>query len=244
MSLLLLLVACDGLEKNLIDDVTHESGGDTGRDSGQDSGGPSDPACLPDDQRDTLGAWIHQLWLVAYAAPSASTADAVVSFYQLPGVPQSSWFVLNLATPCSSAHDLDPVCVDGVCFQAECTGVGGGWVNHIENDPDVPDDELTTFDGWIVDRGRLPLTWEDGTTSLALEIDVRALTAPDGTDWTVSGAATFTGDLALEADLPALDADGNVHVSVAAGAGTVSVSDAVIARWDGTNLTSTDCLAL
>lgn len=188
-----------------------------------------------------LGEWIHQLWLVAYAAPAAASVDTVLSFYQLPGVPAASWFLLDLAAPCTASHDLDPVCVEGVCYEVECTGEGGSWINHIENDADLPDDEITDYDGWIVDRGRLPLAWREGEPNLTLEIDVRALTAPDGSDWTVSGVGGLDGDLTLEVDFPALHPGGALHVSVAGGGGTVTVDGAVVATWDGTNLTDSAC---
>lgn len=236
--LLALTLACSGMS-DLV--VSKETGG-IFIDDIVDTGAGS-VACLDETARTTLEDWLYQTWLVAYGAPSTASASAVVAAYQLPGVPAAPWFSLSLASPCDAAHDLDPVCTGGVCYQVECTGKGGGWVDHIQNDPDGTGEDATTFDGWVVDRGRTPLTWTDGGASLALEYDIRSLLSPEGVDWTFGGVATFDGALDLTATFPGIYADGPVEVVIADDVGSASWNGWELATWEGQQLTAVEsCL--
>lgn len=232
MTLLLLLAGCTGAFSDDIAIVGIDDVGETGI--------LPQHRCLGETTKTVLADWLHATWLVAYGAPAAASAEAVPAFYQLPGVAAAPWFAVNLSSACVGASDRDALCTGGVCYQVECLD-GGGWVNHIENDPDVPDTTLTDFGGWTVDRGRLPTTWDGATASLAVEYDVRALTSPDGVDWALSGAGTFTGELALTVQLPHVYPDGELTVVAQGQSAVVQWSGLDIATWDGASITEAEC---
>lgn len=235
MVLLLALVACTGKPPTDGGDDTAESGetGESGE-SGETGGGG--PACLSAEHRYVLADWLHQSFLVAYGAPPTATAETFVGFYQLPGVPASPWFNFASAAACDDFEHRDPVCTGSVCYQVDCTGKGGGWIDNIENAEDVPESSQTDFDGWLVDRGRIDLAWADGSGVLTAAYDLRGLTAPDGTSWVFDATATFDGNLDLHAVFPDLHPEGPATLDVIDNAGTLTVGGAEVAVWDGTNV--------
>lgn len=235
---ILLLAGCPGPTDLIIADTAFFV------DDFVETGESYEQPCLTDEQGAILGDWLYQQWLVAYGAPAQASASQVIAYYQLPGVAAAPWFRLDLAQACAAPADLDPVCTQGVCYQVECTGVGGGWVNHVENDDDKPGSDITvTEDGWVIERGRTPVAWAEGSGRLDVTLDIKGLHAPDGTDWTHSGAAMFDGTLTLVASFPGLHPGGLLEVDIAADNGEVRVGDSVIAVWASQTLTAQDCWA-
>jgi len=189
--------------------------------------------------RTTLGAFVEILQVIARLSPSTAASSRAIGFYQLPGVDASRALEFNLAQPCSSAHDLDPTCITDVCFWTECTGVGGSWIEHAE---DVgAGDSVTDMDGWQVDRGRMEIAWTEGVARLDVSWDVRALTSPEGVDYTVEGTAVMDGTLDASLALPGLY-PGGLGLSVTDSAsGGLTGGGAQLATWNGTGFADADC---
>lgn len=243
----LLGIACDG---GKAPDTADSDSTTSTESSPPDDTGPTTvtdfPACLDANALGVLSAHVDALAVIAEVRPASATATGTTPFYQLPGVDAARYYSFNLSQPCEDAVDLDPNTADGVVYYIECLGKGPWWVVHAENDGDEA--EVSTFaddDGalWVVDRGRMEIYWAE-TPSLAVTWDIRALTGPDGRDWTMTEAsATLDGLLDLEETFPTLHPEGPLVLSLVDSAGGLTVADATIATWNGTAFVDADCKA-
>ena len=87
----------------------------------------------------------------------------------------------------------------------------------------------------------MEIAWAEAD-ALSVEWDVRALTAPDGRDWTLAGAtATLDGALDYAASFSGLDANGGVAVAVADGSGGITLAGAEVAHWNGSSFVDGAC---
>lgn len=225
MSLLLLLLACAGKPAGPTDDSAAAA---------------ARPACLDPRAGGVLASFLANLDVIAQLSPAQASASKAIAFYQLPGVDVSRAIELNLAQPCSAPADLDPSCVDAACFWTECTGVGGGWIEHAE---DVGGgDTVTDVDGWQVDRGRIDIAWAEGVARLDVTMDVRSLIGADGLDYTLSGAAVLDGLLDVDLSFPRLHPAGALRLTLTdSTTGTLTVGGTTIGDWTGSSFRTLDC---
>lgn len=233
--MLLLLAACTG-------STDTDSRGEDDSTSVTDSTPTDAPVCLDSAALGTLTAHVAILDVIGRISPAQAAADVAVAFYQLPGVDGSRALNFTLSQPCTGAHDLDPSCITDVCFWTECTGVGGSWIEHAEDTG--AGDTVTSFDGWLVDRGRMEIAWGDGVAAFDVTWDVRTLTAPDGRDWTFEGSAHMDGLLDLTERFDHLHPEGPLDLAVTdSTGGALTVGGVAIATWNGAAFVSTDTCA-
>ena len=204
-----------------------------------DTGGATPPACVDPAALGVLSSFVATLDVIARLSPSMASASKAIGFYQLPGVDAARALEFNLAQPCASAHDLDPSCITDVCFWTECTGVGGSWIEHAE---DVgAGDTVTDVDGWALDRGRLEIAWTEGVARLDVGWDVRALTSPEGVDYTLEGTAVMDGALDVDLTLPGLYPGGLGLGVTDSTQGALTGGGATLATWSGSAFVDAEC---
>lgn len=226
---LLALLACTGAP---VDDTGPGDSGPVGGDDTGDTAGAR-PPCLDGDHLQVLGAHLAVMRTLGLTAGSGASATSAVAFYQLPGVDAARAMNLSLGQACAGSYALDPLTAGGVDYTITCTGEGTDWVVRAEND-------AADFDGWTVDRGRLDIAWTAGSV-LDLAWDVRALTAPDGADFTFTGTGRIDAGLTLAQAFPSLHPDGPVTLAFADDAGELLYGEVPIATWNGAGLVDAAC---
>src|SRR5688572_24640045 len=130
---LLSLLFC-GFSAGCGDDEPAGGGGAGGSGaSSADGGGGSSAGCAPDEVLAPLNDFLSAFDGSSSALAGHAGSFEATGFFLAPGLPGPTSIIaefFSIFMGCTEAVLFDPACVMGRCTQLECTGRGGGWINH------------------------------------------------------------------------------------------------------------------